>query len=96
MTAALLGPLGSVATAYADNNDDKFLAMLKSEGITDHISASHAIEAGHTVCQKLDAGSSPTEVAYDVLSSSVMPSYHAGYFVGASIRSYCPQYTPQD
>jgi Protein of unknown function (DUF732) len=96
MTAALLGPLGSVATAGADNNDDRFLTMLKSEGITDHISSSHAIEAGHTVCQKLDGGLSPTEVAYDVLNSSVMPSYHAGYFVGASIRSYCPQYAPED
>jgi hypothetical protein len=69
--------------------------MLKTEGISDHISSSHAIEAGHTVCQKLESGLTPTEVAYDVLNSSVMPGYHAGYFVGASIRSYCPQYTPE-
>ena len=32
---ALLGLLGAAATAHADNNDDKFLKALKSEGITD-------------------------------------------------------------
>ncbi|HTQ18615.1 DUF732 domain-containing protein [Mycobacterium sp.] len=96
MAAALLGPLGAVATANADSNDDKFLAMLRSEGITDHISASHAIEAAHTVCTKLDSGMSPAEVAGDVLNSSTMPAYHSGYFVGASIKAYCPQYTPEE
>ena len=34
----------------------------------------------------------PSDVASDVLNSSVMPAYHAGYFVGASIKAYCPQY----
>jgi hypothetical protein len=91
---ALLGPLGAVSTAHADTNDGKFLAALKSEGITDHISPSHAIEAAHSVCQKLDAGQTPTQVANDVLNSSNMPAYHSGYFVGASIKEYCPQYMP--
>jgi hypothetical protein len=31
----LLGPVGAVSTAHADTNDNKFLAALKSEGITD-------------------------------------------------------------
>jgi len=91
---ALLGPLGAVATAHADTNDDKFLAALKSEGITDHVSPNHAIEAGHVVCQKLDQGRTPSQVAADVVGSSSMPAYHAGYFVGVSIKEYCPQYTP--
>jgi Protein of unknown function (DUF732) len=93
---ALLGPLVTVATARADANDDKFLAMLRSEGITDHMSSSHAIEAGHAVCTKLEGGMTPTEVAYDVLNSSTMPGYHSGYFVGASIKAYCPQFSPED
>jgi hypothetical protein len=96
VAVALLGPLGAVSTAHADTNDDKFLAALKSEGITDHISAKHAIEAGHTVCQKLDQGMTPNQVAADVLNSSNMPAYHSGYFVGASIKEYCPQYTPKE
>jgi hypothetical protein len=78
--------------AQADTNDGTFLAALKSEGITDHVSPQHAIEAAHAVCQKLDAGETPTQVANDVLNSSTMPAYHSGYFVGASIKVYCPQY----
>jgi hypothetical protein len=93
---ALLGPLGAVSAAHADTNDDKFLKALKSEGITDHVSPDHAIEAGHTVCQKLDQGMTPNQVAADVINSSNMPAYHAGYFVGVSIKEYCPKYTPQE
>ncbi len=90
------GPALTVAaTAHADTNDSKFLAMLKSEGITDHVSPAHAIEAAHSVCQKLDAGETPTAVANDVLNSSAMPAYHCGYFVGASIDTYCPRRKPE-
>jgi hypothetical protein len=93
---ALLGPLGAVSTAHADTIDNQFLAMLTSEGITDHISPAHAIEAGHFVCQKLDDGQTPNDVAGDVLNSSSMPAYHSGYFVGAAIKVYCPQYAPEE
>lgn len=86
-----LAPL-SVATARADAVDDKFLAQLRSEGITDHVSNAHAIEAGHFVCVKLDNGVSPTDVANDVLNSSSMPAFHSGYFVGAAIDAYCPRH----
>ena len=93
---ALLAPLGAVSTAHADTTDNNFLAALKSEGITDHVSPSHAIEAGHMVCQKLSDGMTPNEVAYDILNSSSMPGYHCGYFVGAAIDAYCPQYRPEE
>jgi hypothetical protein len=96
VVVVLLGPLGAISTAHADtsnNTDNTFLTALKSEGITDHVSPQHAIEAGHSVCQKLDSGETPTAVANDVLNNSQMPAYHCGYFVGASIRAYCPQYT---
>jgi hypothetical protein len=93
--AGATGAIGLAApAAHADTNDGKFLAALKSEGITDHVSPQHAIEAGHTVCQKLDAGQTPTQVANDVLNSSAMPAYHSGFFVGASIKEYCPQHMP--
>jgi hypothetical protein len=96
VAVALLGPLGAVSTARADSNDDHFLSILKSEGITDHVSPAHAIEAGHMVCQKLDGGASPSDVANDVVNSSNMPAYHCGYFVGAAIKVYCPQYMPEE
>lgn len=90
---ALLGPLGAVSTAHAYTDDDnKFLALLKADGITDHISPSHAIEAGHAVRQKLDSGMTLSDLASEVLNSSNMPAYDCGYFIGASIRIYCPQY----
>ena len=41
------------------------------------------------VCQKLDGGASPSDVANDVVNSSGMPAYHCGYFVGAAIKVYC-------
>ena len=96
VAVALLGPLAAVSTAHANTQDDKFLSVLKQEGITDHVSPAHAIEAGHMVCQKLDDGAKPADVVNDVLNSSAMPAYHSGYFVGAAIKAYCPQYTPEE
>jgi len=93
---AVVGPLAAVQTAQADTNDSKFIALLNSEGITDHIAPSHAIEAAHSVCTKLEGGESPNAVANDVLNSSSMPAYHSGYFVGAAIKVYCPQFTPEE
>lgn len=90
--ALLVGPPGGAAVAHADATDASFLASLNSQGITDHVSSSHAIEAGHTVCQKIDGGVSVGAVVTEVLNSSSMPAYDSAYFVGASIRSYCPQY----
>ncbi|QLL10235.1 DUF732 domain-containing protein [Mycobacterium vicinigordonae] len=84
--------LQAVTVAHADTVDDRFLAQLRSEGIADHESNAHAIEAGHFVCVKLDNGLSPSEVATDVLNSSSMPAYHSGFFVGASIDAYCPRH----
>lgn len=38
----------------------------------------------------------PDQVVADVLNSSNLPAYHAGYFVGVSIKEYCPQYAPKE
>jgi Protein of unknown function (DUF732) len=95
MAAASIGLLIGVPAAHADTTDDNFLAQLKSEGITDHVSTAHAIEAAHFVCVKLDNGASPTAVVNDVLNSSSMPVYHCGFFVGASIDAYCPRHKPE-
>lgn len=100
---ALLAPLGALggfgglgAAAHADANDTQFLSTLRSEGITDQVSPSHAIEAGHMVCQKIEEqGLTPAEVANEVVQSSSLPAYHSGYFVSAAITAYCPQYTAE-
>ncbi|WP_141251284.1 DUF732 domain-containing protein, partial [Mycobacterium avium] len=45
-----------------------------------------------SVCDELDHGRTPVQVASDVMKSSNLDAFHAGYFCGASIRVYCPRY----
>jgi hypothetical protein len=92
MTAALFG--AAVPTVRADANDDKFLPALQSQGIT-YQSPEAAIAAGHHVCEKLDQGETETQVAQDVIDNTDLDPYHAGYFVGASVGAYCPQFAAQ-
>ncbi len=92
LVAALLGPLGVPApTAHADATDDAFLAAVRSKGIS-YASPTGALIAAHLVCDELDHGETPAQVASDVMKNSSLDGYHAGYFVGASIRAYCPKY----
>jgi Protein of unknown function (DUF732) len=86
-----LGPLAAAPIAHADATDDAFLAALTGKGI--HFkSPDKALIAGHEVCDELVGGKSPTQVASTVQSNTAMDGYHAGFFVGASIRAFCPQY----
>ena len=93
--AASLGVLGAglAPAAHADAQDDKFIQLLISDGIT-HDSVPAAISAARKVCQYLNEGMTPNEVVVDVMNSSSLPDYDAGYFVGAAIRAYCPKYLP--
>ncbi len=84
-----LGPFAAAPIARADANDDAFLAALTAKGI--HFgSPEKAVIAGHEVCDELANGKTPAQVASSVEANSGMDGYHAGYFVGASIRAYCP------
>jgi Protein of unknown function (DUF732) len=85
--AAVTAPI-----SRADAVDDKFLTALKSKGINFE-SAQAAIIAGHEVCDELDLGRQPSDVANDVTKNSNLDGYHAGYFVGASIAAFCPRHT---
>jgi hypothetical protein len=89
---AALAPLGATAAvAHADTGDDAFLAALTTKGI--HFgSPDKALIAGHEVCDELDTGRTVNQVASTVMSNSSLDGYHAGFFVGASIRAYCPKY----
>ncbi|WP_260860361.1 DUF732 domain-containing protein [Mycobacterium tilburgii] len=93
--AASLGVLGAglAPAAHADATDDKFVQLLISDGIT-HESVPAAISAAKKVCEYLQQGMSPNEVVIDVMNSSSLLDYDAGFFVGAAIRSYCPKYMP--
>jgi hypothetical protein len=89
--AGALAPLMVAPIAHADATDDAFLSALKAKGI--HFgSPDKAFIAGHEVCDELANGKTAVQVASTVQGNSDMDGYHAGYFVGASIRAYCPQF----
>jgi hypothetical protein len=92
---ASVGLLAAAPIAQADSTDQKFLAALQEQGITDQASASHAIEAGHFVCVRLDNGQSASDVAQDVMQSSHLPEFHTGFFVAEAIYAYCPRHKDQ-
>lgn len=92
--AGLLGVLGATPAAQATGSDDAFLAALTAKGIN-YESPDAAIHSAHLVCQELDSGAPPQQVANDVMNNSHLDGYHAGYFVGVSIRAYCPKYQAQ-
>ena len=87
----LLGTLGAAPTAHADATDDAFLAALTAKG-NKFETREKALIAGHEVCDELDGGKTPVQVASTVQANSNLDGYHAGYFVGVSISAYCPQY----
>ena len=89
LSGALLGPL--VADVRADPLDDRFLAALQSRGIN-YQSAPGAIDAAHQVCTELGRGRTKDDVAQEVIDRSGLDPYHAGYFVGAAVGAYCPQF----
>ena len=89
---ALLSLVGLAApTAHADAVDDTFLSALKAKGIN-FASSQAAIIAGHEVCDELDLGRQPSDVANDVTKNSNLDGYHAGFFVGVSIAAFCPRH----
>jgi hypothetical protein len=89
---ALLGTLGAARPiARADAADNTFTAALSSKGIN-FASPEAAIVAGHEVCDELDLGRTPAQVATDVTKNSNLDGYHAGYFVGLAVRTYCPKH----
>ena len=92
LALGLLDALGATTpTARADATDDAFLAALKAKGIT-YPNPTAGLVAGHEVCNELNLGKSPSQVATDVMNNSPLDGYHAGYLVGASIAAYCPKY----
>ena len=93
LLVALLGITGLlVPFAHADAVDDKFLAALKSKGIS-FASPQAAIVSGHEVCDELDLGRQSSDVAAEVMKNSNLDSYKAGFFVGVSVAAFCPRHS---
>jgi hypothetical protein len=95
LAVALLSVVGAAApTAHADAAVDSsnFVGALSSRGIT-FTSRQAAIVAGHEVCDELDQGKQASDVANTVMTQTNLDGYHAGFFVGASIATFCPRHS---
>ncbi|CAJ1494901.1 DUF732 domain-containing protein [[Mycobacterium] kokjensenii] len=84
--AVLLAP-----AAYADAIDTTFLGALNAKGIG-FANGQSAVIAGHEVCDELDVGRPKTDVVSEVMRSSRLDDYHAGFFVGVSVSAFCPRH----
>jgi len=79
------------APASADETDDQFIAALTNNGITVS-DQSTVISMAHAVCTGLDNGQAGSVVVLNVLRGTNLSSRQSGFFVGASVAAYCPQY----
>lgn len=88
--AALL----SAAPASADPTDDAFVAALENYGI-DVNDPDTAIAHGRAICAGLDKGQDTSFLALKLMKDTALnlsSSRQAGFFIGASVAAYCPQY----
>lgn len=93
VAAAALGvaALGTATTAGATTIDDSFINVISDQGIA-FTSPAAAVEAGLVVCGLVDDGATPLEAAEVVYQESGLGHRNAGFFVGASIATFCPEY----
>lgn len=79
------------APASADQHDDSFIAEIQRNGIV-FTDRGAAIAAGHNICAGLDKGKTPTSLVLNVVRATDLSAHEAGYLLGASVASYCPQH----
>lgn len=83
--------LFSPAPASADPNDGAFVDALAKGGIVfpDH---NAAISMAHKVCTGLDQSNMSGILAMKLMKETDLSMKQSGYFIGAAISAYCPQY----
>jgi hypothetical protein len=86
--AALL----AASPAYADANDDAFIASLANNGITVSDRGS-ATAMAQSVCDGFDHHQKPSLVAMKLMKQSGLSLKQSSYFVGVAISAYCPEYS---
>ncbi len=89
--SVLVALTGVAAPAYADSNDDAFLASLQAAGIT-YQSTDRVIAAGKSVCKMVDQGKQMVDVVKTV--QNLNPGLHgdnAARFTAIAANVYCPQ-----
>jgi Protein of unknown function (DUF732) len=93
LTAVLLSaaaPL-SAAPAWADPNDDAFIAALASQAIP--ISDNNvAVQMARNMCALLDQGATRPLLVMKLMKDANLSARQAGFFLGLSASACCPQY----
>jgi hypothetical protein len=87
---ALVAAAVFAAPAVADTADTAFLDALHRQGIP-YLSEDYAIATAHVVCDYLEAGQPPDQVAVDTGAPSGWDPQHSAAFVAAATRAYCPR-----
>ena len=85
------GALFCAAPAAADPIDDAFITALDKGGIT-LPDRDTAIAWAHTVCSGLDDNRNSAVLAMKLMKNTDLSPRQSGYFIGASVSAYCPQY----
>lgn len=86
VTALLFAP-----PASAEPTDDQFLGALSNYGIVVN-DGNAAISMAHAVCAGLDKNPNSNLMAIKVSKEADLTPKQSGFFVGASIAAYCPQW----
>lgn len=89
--AALVLVLNNVGSVGTTDCDQHFLDVLRAHDIT-FISPEWAVWDAHEVCVNVESGVSAETVAQGVQQQSGMDGWHAGFFTGAAIGLYCPEW----
>ena len=91
IVAVPLAALLFAVPAAADQTDDAFVAALQKRGIV-LPSADAAVAAAHNVCAALDKGQTPGGLTLSLARNMGLSVRDAGYFIGASVASYCREH----
>jgi len=86
-----LAALFSPAAASADPSDGAFVDALAKGGVV-LPDDNAAIAMAHTVCAGLDQRAKTSLLAMKLMKETDLSMKQSGYFIGAAISAYCPQY----
>jgi hypothetical protein len=74
-------------------NDILFLALVRANAAKlEQAPDASVIELGKGVCEAYDEGGTTTEIGANIALSGVMTIAQAGYFIGVTTSSYCPEH----
>jgi len=83
--------IGMGVPAYADSNDDAFLASVRAAGLT-YPDPGRAIAAGKAVCNMVDQGQPMVDVVHRIQSlNPKLQEDSAAKFAAIAATAYCPQ-----